>query len=92
MERHDLHNFESKINYSLEETKKQNTTFLLDTYFFIPEPLQINETTYTKDQFFADINNRIRFKTPKMSIDGIINEKNKLSPLNTIFSNLKIVE
>ena len=62
MERHDLYNFETKIDYFSEKTKKQQTSYLLDTYFFIPQSLQINNSTYSKEQFFSDINNRIRFK------------------------------
>ena len=92
MERHDLYNFESKIDYTLEKTKKQKTSYLLDTYFFIPQSLQINDNTYSKDNFFSDINSRIRFKTPKMSIDGILDESNNLSPINTILNKLKLIE
>ena len=38
MERHDLYNFESKINYkySQERISRKKASYLLDTYFFIP--------------------------------------------------------
>jgi len=92
MGRHDLYNFESKINYTLEKSKKKKTSYFLDTYFFIPEALQLNKETYSKERFFSDINTRIRFKTPKMTIDGILDDENELSPVNTIKTNLKYIE
>ncbi|MFX1573891.1 MAG: hypothetical protein ACFFB0_14175 [Promethearchaeota archaeon] len=92
IERHDLYNFESKIDYTLEITKKKNTSYILTTYFFIPSSLQINKDSYSKEQFFSDINNKIRFKTPKMSIEEILNERNEFSPMNTILKALKDIE
>ncbi len=84
IERHDLYNFESKIDYTLEVNKNKKTSFLIATYLFIPSSLQINKDSYSKDQFFSDINNRIRFKTPQISIDEILEEKNQFSPITTI--------
>ncbi|MFX1391106.1 MAG: hypothetical protein ACFE9Z_13660 [Promethearchaeota archaeon] len=92
LERHDLYNFESKIDYSLELTEKKKTTYSLTTYFFIPSSLQINKNSYSKEQFYSDINNRIRFKTPKMSIEEILDTKNELSPMNTILNSMKEIE
>ncbi|MDX1798520.1 MAG: hypothetical protein R3255_07720 [Candidatus Lokiarchaeia archaeon] len=89
IERHDLYNFESKIDYTLEQTEKKKTTYLLATYFFIPRSLQINKDSYSKENFFSDINNRIRFQTPKMSIEEILDEQNDYSPLITIWKLLK---
>ena len=92
IERHDLYNFESKIDYTLETTEKKETMYLLATYLFIPNSLHINKDSYSREQFFSDINNYIRFKTPKMTIDGIIDERNELSPMNIILKGLKDVE
>ncbi len=92
IERHDLYNFESKIDYTLEITEKKTTSYVLATYLFIPSSLQINKDSYSKEQFFSDINNRIRFKTPKMSIEEILDKRNELSPMNTIMKALKDIE
>ncbi|MFW9819229.1 MAG: hypothetical protein ACFFE5_06425 [Candidatus Thorarchaeota archaeon] len=89
IQRHDLYNFESKIDYTLEQTEKKKTSYLLATYFFIPSSLQINKSSYSKEQFFSDINNRIRFKTPKMPIEEILDKRNENSPLITILESLK---
>ncbi|MFW9902543.1 MAG: hypothetical protein ACFFDY_14850 [Candidatus Thorarchaeota archaeon] len=90
--RHDLFNFESKIDYGLELTEKNTTKYLITTYFFIPRSLIINRDSYSKEQFFSDLNNRIRFKTPKMSIEEILNEQNELSPMYTILRSLNSIE
>ncbi len=93
MERHDLFNFESKIDYILDRSPKEKlSSYLLEVYFFIPENLQVNKDTYSKEEFFEDLNNRIRFKTPQMTIVGIIDEQNKLSPYNVILEKLKEIE
>ncbi|MFX1236873.1 MAG: hypothetical protein ACFE8P_04035, partial [Promethearchaeota archaeon] len=95
IKRHDLHNFESKIEYrySLENSHdKKRTSYLMDMYFFIPKSLQINRETYEKSLFYTDLNNKIRFKTPQMPIKGILDKKNILSPLNVITVSLEKVE
>ena len=40
----------------------------MDMYFFVPQSLQINKEKYNKNQFYTDLNNKIRFKTPQMSV------------------------
>lgn len=93
IERHDLYNFESKIDYSInKDPKTKKSSYLLEAFFFIPENLQINKESYSKEQFFLDLNNRIRFKTPQMSFKGIISNSNKLSPINVILGKLKDLE
>ncbi|MBN1802581.1 MAG: hypothetical protein JW891_13800 [Candidatus Lokiarchaeota archaeon] len=95
IKRHDLYNFESKIDYrySLERPHdKRKTSYLMDMYFFVPQALQINKEKYSKTQFYSDLNNKIRFKTPQMSIKGILDQKNDLSPLNVIKENLEKIE
>ena len=83
MEKHDLYNFEAKIDYPLQKDQKENN-FSLDAYFFIPSQLQINQSSYGKAKFFADLNTYTRFRTPKMALYGIMNNDNKLSPITKI--------
>ncbi|TFF94718.1 MAG: hypothetical protein EU544_04135 [Promethearchaeota archaeon] len=92
IERHDLYNFETKIDYKLERTNKKKTSYLLNTYIFLPETLQINQESYPKEQFFLDLNNRIRFKTPQMTIRGLLDKKNELSPINIILKKFMHIE
>ena len=41
----------------------------------------INAHTYTQSQFFSDVQAYIRFKTPELTIDELLDENNALSPL-----------
>lgn len=91
LEQHDLYSFEAKINYHLQ-TKSPKNRYLLDIFFFIPRALRISEESYPKEKFFADLNNYIRFRSPKLSISGLINDKNELSPIYKITKNLKQIE
>ncbi len=50
-------------------------------YFFIPAPLQIDPHTYTKEQFYKDRTNLIRYKTPEFSFQDLIDKDNPQSPL-----------
>ncbi|TFG02028.1 MAG: hypothetical protein EU539_13450 [Promethearchaeota archaeon] len=93
MERHDNYNFESKIDYILDRTpSEKESSYLLEVFLFIPENLQINRESYSKEQFFLDLNNRIRFKTPQMTIQGLLDEDNKLSPIHVVLKKLKEIE
>lgn len=60
-------------------------------YFFIPSSLQINKDTYSKEQFYKDRTNLIRYKSPEFSFLELIDKTNQQSPLNRLI-NLKISE
>ncbi len=91
VERHDLYNFEAKVEYNIHRNIPINE-FDLTIYYFVPQALQINEQTYPREKFFADLNDHIRFKTPRMTIAGIINPQNDLSPLNRILQHLEKIK
>ena len=82
-EQHDKFNFQVKSDYKLNPDEKFNK-YRLHIYFFIPSELGINSKSYTKEKFFSDKNNRIRFRTPQLSIRSLINTNNKLSPFYRI--------
>ncbi len=91
IERHDLYNFEVKLDYGIKKNFTKNI-YELTSYLFIPNALQINKSTYSKDQFFADRNNYLRFRTARMSLSGLLNKKNELSPFNMILSKLSLIK
>lgn len=66
--------FELKSEFSTTGGK-ESSTFLQEIYIFIPESLQINRQTYSRDQFYLDEINIIRFKTPSMSFDELLSSK-----------------
>lgn len=66
---------DARINISTQEL-----------YFFIPQALQINQYTFSKEQFYKDRTNLIRFKTPEFTFAELIDANNTQSPLQRIIS------
>ena len=67
------------------------STFLQEIYLFIPESLQINETTYSRERFYLDESNLIRYKTPSLTFQELLDRNNEDSPLYRIRSLLSQV-
>jgi hypothetical protein len=80
---HDIHQFEIKLEYNLEDLGKTNN-YKIETFLFIPNSLQIDETTYPHTQFYKDLRNYIRFKTPSYSFKLILDPGFVHSPLNVL--------
>ena len=59
---HDKYQFEIKLDYALLQDKK--THYQISTYIFVPASLGINKNVYTKSDFYRDVQNYIRLKTP----------------------------
>ncbi|MCD4785088.1 MAG: hypothetical protein K8T10_14835 [Candidatus Eremiobacteraeota bacterium] len=76
---HDIHQLEIKLEYDLKELQKINK-YKVDVYMFIPRAININEHTYSKDEFYSDMHNYIRFKTPSFSFKLILDPDFERSP------------
>lgn len=87
VEKHDLYNFEAKMDYQLQNLPVNR--YELGLYFFIPRSLQINPSNYSRETFYTDLNNYMRFKTPQMALSGLLNDKNKRSPFTKINAHLE---
>ncbi len=83
---HDKHQVEIKLNYKLED-KKKFANYIIDTYMFLPNSLDINQSTYSKQNFYNDIQSYIRLKTPTVLIQNLVKGEN--SPFEKL---KKIVE
>ena len=76
---HDKFSIEIKQSYySLFEKKKSD--YRVITYLFIPNALNVNEQTYSKDQFYKDSRVNVRYNTPEYSLIELFNDQS--SPLN----------
>lgn len=84
---HDSNQFEVKLDYSINPKARKNR-YSIEVYFFVPRSLGINSYTYSKEQFYSDIQAYIRFKTPSVSLSSLADPKNELSPLQRIESTL----
>lgn len=79
----DNYQFELKSDFFIDP-EAEETEFTQEFYLFIPETLQINPETYTRDQFYLDELNLIRYKTPLLTFAEMIDSENKDSPLYRI--------
>lgn len=66
--------------------------FAQELYIFIPNSLQINPSTYSKEQFYRDETHFIRYKTPPFTFRRLIDPENALSPINCIRKRLSVME
>ena len=67
---HDRYQIELKLGYPL--TPGKETRYRIDTYLFLPASLGINNSTYTRTEFYRDIQTYIRMKTPSLLLEQIL--------------------
>jgi hypothetical protein len=65
---HDQHQMELKVNYPLPGDRRR-TLYELDLYFFAPHSLGVHPQTYSKQQFYTDLQSYIRIKTPSVPLN-----------------------
>ncbi|MEM8678805.1 MAG: hypothetical protein AAGF97_05540, partial [Planctomycetota bacterium] len=80
---HDSNQMELKLDYAVNPRTRW-TQYQTEAFIFIPQSLGINRHSYTRDQFFADMQAYIRFKTPRMPMAAIVDPTVSHSPLNRI--------
>lgn len=62
---HDRLQFQCRYDYDLHRFGAENSKDLsLDLYFFLPRSMGINSNSYERKQFFSDLTNYLRIKTP----------------------------
>lgn len=81
--RHDQYQFEVKLAYDLHRHIPRDR-YRVDTYFFIPENLDINSATYTKKHFYRDLLLYIRFRTPDFTLSALTDSGSDRSPLKGV--------
>lgn len=77
---HDRYQIELKLDYELGKSKK--THYRISTYIFFPKSLGINAESYPKNEFYRDVKNYIRIKTPIVSLRDLY--ESDTSPLNRV--------
>ncbi len=71
VEVHDRKQFELKLEYQPSGTDPKSE-YLVETLLFIPRSLNIDAETWSRDQFYADLHNYVRLKTPVLSFEEIL--------------------
>jgi hypothetical protein len=85
--RHDDYQFEVKLGYDLSPEKRKDR-YAVEYFFFLPENLDVNESTYTKNQFYRDMLLYIRFMAPDLSLVQLADPSDERSPLRKIRTKL----
>ncbi len=75
--------FELKSHY-LPSSKMFQHIYTQELYLYIPSPLQVTPETYSKEQFYQDKTNLIRYKTPEFTFQQLIDPTQTKSPLYRI--------
>jgi hypothetical protein len=70
VEVHDRKQFELKLEYQPSGTDSESE-YLVETLLFLPRSLNIDAQTWSRDQFYADLHNYVRLKTPVLSFEEI---------------------
>lgn len=75
---HDKFTLEFKVGFRTKATKEQvlfdRNDFVLNTWIFIPNSLDVNPSTYSKEQFFRDIRSELRLITPPYPLHQLAND------------------
>ena len=77
---HDRYQVELKLDYELGKGKK--THYRIATYLFFPKSLGINAESYPKSEFYRDVKNYIRIKTPILSLRDLLDSD--ITPLSEV--------
>lgn len=70
---HDKFSIELKVGFHVRRKLKENN-FMVNTWLFIPNNLDINQRTYSKGQFYRDVKSYIRLITPVFLLREIVDE------------------
>lgn len=70
---HDRFSVEFKIGYMVHKELKIND-FVMNTWVFVPNSLDINSFTYTKNQFYRNVKSNIRLITPIYTVNELADE------------------
>lgn len=69
---HDRYQLELKLGYPLSPARA--TRYRIDTFLFIPHSLGISASTYSRNEFYRDIQHYLRMKTPHFDLHQILTD------------------
>ena len=85
---HDKFTLEFKVGFNTEKTEKplKFSDFVMNTWIFVPNSLDINAAKYSKDDFYRDIKSDVRLITPDYPLHDLANDE-QLLPNASLTSN-----
>lgn len=75
---HDRHQFEIKHVYPLSSEDGRPLRYMVELFLFIPQSLDINPETLRKEDFYRDLQSRIRWQTPVCLLDSLLRAENSI--------------
>ena len=84
---HDKFTIEFKVGFNTNAAIKpmKYCDFVLNTWIFVPNSLDINAAKYSKDDFYRDLKSVVRLITPSYSLHDLANDE-ELLPNQSLFS------
>lgn len=70
---HDRTHLEFAVDYRVDSSAP-TTTHEWEAYFFVPESLRLDETTYAKPDIYADLRSYVRFAVPEVAFSRLAGE------------------
>ncbi len=85
---HDKFTLEFKVGFNTEQAKKtmKYCDFVMNTWIFVPNSLDINAAKYSKDDFYRDLKSGVRLITPSYSLHELAND-DELLPSKSLITN-----
>ena len=77
---HDKFTLEFKVGFNTEEAIKpmKYSDFVMNTWIFVPNSLDINADKYRKEDFYRDLKSDVRLITPPYSLRDLANDEQLL--------------
>ena len=85
---HDKFTLEFKVGFNTaqEERPKKYSDYVMNTWIFVPNSLDINAAKYSKDDFYRDLKSGVRLITPSYGLHELANNE-ELLPSNSLITN-----
>ena len=75
---HDRHQFEIKHVYPLNSENGRALRYTVELFLFIPQSLDITPETLRKEDFYRDLQSRIRWQTPVCLLDALLHAEDSI--------------
>ena len=81
---HDKFTLEFKVGFNTEATAKPTkySDFVMNTWIFVPNSLDINAAKYSKENFYRDLKSDVRLITPDYPLHELANDEQLLPNLS----------
>ncbi len=85
---HDKFTLEFKVGFNTEQAIKpmKYSDFVMNTWIFVPNSLDINAAKYSKDDFYRDLKSGVRLITPSYGLHELAND-DELLPSKSLITN-----